>query len=103
MAATRHQSHRKSLRKSVSKGSSKSVPKGKKKSVAKKSKSHSRSRSSSSGPVAKFYCMGCRKSVTSSIDKYDKGKSGGTFAKGRCKNCDGKLSVTVRAEDVVRL
>ena len=70
---------------------------------SRKSSTHRRSRVTQKGDhgTAKFWCMGCRKFSVSPIDRYEKGKSGGTFAKGRCKNCDTKVSLIVKSEEPV--
>lgn len=52
--------------------------------------------------TANFWCMGCKAFSKSPIDRYDKGKNGSMFAKGRCSRCDGKVSVIVKADDVKR-
>lgn len=67
-----------------------------------KSSMPKRSRQKGGGETAKFWCMGCRKFSPSPIDRYEKGKNG-MFAKGRCRNCDTKVSLIVKSEEPARV
>lgn len=72
-------------------------PSYKPKSLVKRKSSHTRQ--SINKPMAKFWCMRCKNFSKSKIDRYEKGKNGGTFAKGRCSKCDTKLSLIVKKLD----
>lgn len=79
-----------------------SVHKRKLSAPRRKSVAVKRTRSMSGGGTAKFWCMKCKNFSKNDIDRYERGRTGGMFAKGRCKDCDTKVSVIVKADDVRR-
>lgn len=81
------------------------VPKRKISTVHKKKSTTRRLKSMEGGratapPTAKFWCMKCRTFSKNVVDRYEKSKTGGMFAKGKCKDCDTKVSLIVKASDI---